>query len=261
MSISSVQSALSEPFNPYPDSASDTPYTTEAEAGTFFSTLLDIINPLQHIPLVSNLYRELTGDEIEPAARMVGGAVFGGPLGFASASANVLLEQASGNDLLGHAVAMFSGDETSPAEKMTADPELVAQTPGDTPGEAGNVLVAAAETAPPETIVWAGPRVIPSLARDVNSSLIQEVAQNSHTNTKDEKSTTNAAETPWLNEARTTAAAELSARENGQVVPAASPQPWVATTMLEALDKYDALARARSSSDRDATPDNPDQIR
>ena len=125
--------------------------------------------------------------------------MFGGPLGFASASANVLLEQASGNDLLGHAVAMFSGDETSPAEKMTADPELVAQTPGDTPGdtpgEAGSVLVAAADTAPPETIVWAGPRVIPSLARDVNSSLIQEVAQNSHTNTKDEKSTTDAAET------------------------------------------------------------------
>ena len=94
-----------------------------------------------------------------------------------------------------------------------------------------------------------------------NNSLIQEAAQNSHTNTKDEKSTTNATETPWLNEARTTAAAELSARENGQVVPAASPQPWVATAMLEALDKYDALARARSSSDRDATADNPDQIR
>jgi hypothetical protein len=31
--------------------------------------------------------------------------------------------------------------------------------------------------------------------------------------------------------------------------------------MLEALDKYDALARSRSSSDRDATADNPDQIR
>ncbi|MEP4884867.1 MAG: hypothetical protein ABJ215_00715, partial [Alphaproteobacteria bacterium] len=39
----------------------------------FFSTLLDIVNPLQHIPLVSSLYREITGDEISPSARIVGG--------------------------------------------------------------------------------------------------------------------------------------------------------------------------------------------
>lgn len=257
MSISSVQSALSEPFNPYPDSASDTPYTTEAEAGAFFSTLLDIINPLQHIPLVSNLYRELTGDEIEPAARMVGGAVFGGPLGFASASANVLLEQASGDDLLGHAVALFSGDETAPLDSLTADPEMVAEVPKD----AGSALVATAETASAETIVWAGPRVIPALAGDVNSSLIQQVAENSSSSTTLEKPTTDARETPWLNEARTTAAANLSARENGQVVPLASPQPWVATAMLEALDKYDALARARTDGDRNEPADNPDDIR
>jgi hypothetical protein len=84
-----------EAFHPYPDSADNTPYDTTGDAGNFFSTLLDIINPLQHIPLVSNIYREFTGDEIEPAARLVGGAVFGGPIGFASTTANVLIEQAS----------------------------------------------------------------------------------------------------------------------------------------------------------------------
>ena len=99
--------AFPEEHHFYPDSAINTPYEGTADAGEFFSTLLDIINPLQHIPLVSTLYRELTGDDINPAARMVGGAVFGGPIGFASASANVLLEQASGTDVMGHAIALF----------------------------------------------------------------------------------------------------------------------------------------------------------
>jgi hypothetical protein len=65
--------SLTEPFHPYPDSADNTAPGATADAGEFFSTLLDIINPLQHIPLVSKLYREWTGDEINSPARMVGG--------------------------------------------------------------------------------------------------------------------------------------------------------------------------------------------
>lgn len=65
--------SLTEPFHPYPDSADNTAPGATADAGEFFSTLLDIINPLQHIPLVSKLYREWTGDEINSTARMVGG--------------------------------------------------------------------------------------------------------------------------------------------------------------------------------------------
>ena len=39
---------------------------------TFFD-FLDVINPLQHIPVVSTLYRSLTGDEIDPASHGVAG--------------------------------------------------------------------------------------------------------------------------------------------------------------------------------------------
>jgi hypothetical protein len=72
----------------------------------FLSTLLDIINPLQHIPLVSNLYREITGDQISSSARILGG----GPIGLTSAATNAIFEQASGDDILGHTLAMFSDD-------------------------------------------------------------------------------------------------------------------------------------------------------
>lgn len=252
MAHTSVPSALTDTFNPYPDSASETPYTAEADAGEFFSTLLDIINPLQHIPLVSNLYREITGDEIAPAARMVGGAVFGGPIGFASASANVLLEQASGDDLLGHAVALFSDDTTPPTENMAAATAAASDTP-ENPGSAS--LKAAAEIEE-NAIVWAGPRVIPQFARPNNTDVIQQVAQNSNTFEAGEEATTTAADNAWLTESRTTAQANLAARETGQVVPLASPQPWVATAMLEALDKYDALARTRSEGDLNRPADN-----
>ena len=43
------------------------------EDGFNFFDLLDIINPLQHIPILSGLYRKITGDEISPGARMMGG--------------------------------------------------------------------------------------------------------------------------------------------------------------------------------------------
>ena len=81
---------------------------SSAEADDFLSTLLDIVNPLQHIPLVSTLYRDITGDEISPTASIVGGGLFGGPIGLASASANAIFEQASGDDLVGHALATVS---------------------------------------------------------------------------------------------------------------------------------------------------------
>jgi hypothetical protein len=114
------------------------------EGEDFFSTLLDIINPLQHIPLVSALYREITGDEISPSARILGGGLFGGPIGLASASANVILEQASGDDLLGHALAMISGDaEPGIAPQQAGTPNIHEQADA---GNADSIGYAGATT-------------------------------------------------------------------------------------------------------------------
>ena len=46
-----------------------------------FSDIVDMINPLQHIPVVSNLYQSATGDTMGSVAQIVGGAIFGGPIG------------------------------------------------------------------------------------------------------------------------------------------------------------------------------------
>lgn len=64
------------------------------EDGLTFGDLIDVVNPLQHIPLLSNIYRKLTGDSIDPAIRIAGGALFGGPVGAVLSAATVVIAQA-----------------------------------------------------------------------------------------------------------------------------------------------------------------------
>src|SRR5690554_5480943 len=98
--------------------------TAKASASKFgFSDFLDIINPLQHIPVVSTIYRELTGDELGAPARILGGALFAGPLGAAAGAASAAVEAVSGKDPGAHAVAFLgfgSGAGDVPATVIAA---------------------------------------------------------------------------------------------------------------------------------------------
>jgi hypothetical protein len=75
-----------------------------------FHEILDIINPLQHIPIVSTIYRHLTGDTIDPVAKVAGGALFGGMIGLGLSVADVAVEEATGKDVGDHIWALFDGD-------------------------------------------------------------------------------------------------------------------------------------------------------
>ena len=88
-------------------------YAGQPEVDFSFDDFLDIINPLQHIPLVANLYREITGDEISPHARILGDTLFGGPTGFIASLANVLYEGVAGEDVGETVIALFTGEENS----------------------------------------------------------------------------------------------------------------------------------------------------
>ena len=76
-----------------------------------FGDFLDIINPLHHIPIIGDIYRAITDDTIAPAARMVGGSIYGGVLGLLAAVLNVAAEKASGQDIGGNLMALFSDGE------------------------------------------------------------------------------------------------------------------------------------------------------
>ncbi len=78
---------------------------------SFLGAILDIINPLQHIPVISTIYRHITGDEISPMARVAGDALYGGPIGAAVGLADVAVESATGKDIGGNMMAMLSPDK------------------------------------------------------------------------------------------------------------------------------------------------------
>jgi hypothetical protein len=120
--------------------------------GFNFLDLLDVINPLQHIPFVSTLYRALTGDTIAPASRVAGGALFGGPIGAAVSLVNTIVAEWSGKDISDHVVAFFTGgDSADDAPQMAGDlPETEAAggTPKQTPGPPAGLAAAGHRAAP-----------------------------------------------------------------------------------------------------------------
>jgi hypothetical protein len=69
--------------------------------GSFsFKDLVDIVNPLQHLPVIGSVYRYLTGDEPSAGTRVIGDSLYGGPIGFGvSVVSTALLTDESGQDL------------------------------------------------------------------------------------------------------------------------------------------------------------------
>ena len=107
--------------------------------GFSFSDLLDIINPLQHIPFISTIYREVTGDEIAAAPKVIGGALFGGPLGLIAALGDTIVEAETGDDFANNMIAMVHqpGPGEAVGEVAAATGQLaVAPEPAPAPGVA-----------------------------------------------------------------------------------------------------------------------------
>jgi hypothetical protein len=95
--------------------------------GFSFLDLIDVINPLQHVPLIGTLYRQITGDTIDPLPRIAGSTLFFGPIGAAFAGANVVVEQFSGQDVGDHIMTALKsgGVGLSTAAAETAPPHAV----------------------------------------------------------------------------------------------------------------------------------------
>jgi len=103
-----------------------------------FKDLVDLINPLQHIPLIRNIYQAVTGDDtMKPAIKFMGDTLFGGPLAAVSSGVDAVIKQASGKDMMETVVGWFSHDnhttavaanaaDTLSGTIQTADTETVA---------------------------------------------------------------------------------------------------------------------------------------
>ncbi|MBK1671682.1 hypothetical protein CKO28_27220, partial [Rhodovibrio sodomensis] len=109
-----------------------------------FDDLLDVINPLQHIPVVSTIYREITGDTMQGAARIVGGGLYGGVGGLVGGLVNAIAEEATGRDLGGHVMAALGISDDTPTGG-TAPPPGVQLAGAPDPAGAANASSAGAD--------------------------------------------------------------------------------------------------------------------
>jgi hypothetical protein len=101
--------------------------------GFTFWDLVDVVNPLQHIPIVSTLYREMTDDTLDPAPRVMGDTLFMGPIGLVASVANVMIEHNTGKDMGGHVLAYFRDDAAPLSTKTAAADPAAAGTDGTDP--------------------------------------------------------------------------------------------------------------------------------
>lgn len=129
-----------------------------------FDDFVDFINPLQHLPIVSTVYRALSGDEISPQARAIGGAIYGGPAGMISAGVAMAIEEGMGDtpaDMLARAIGDDAPETAAqaaepnprpPTETIAAAPTLANATPN-----APSQTEFASKTAPAEQRTTAAP--------------------------------------------------------------------------------------------------------
>lgn len=141
-----------------------------------FADLVDMINPLHHLPIIGTLYREASGDEIGPLARIIGGTLFGGLIGLVFSIFDVAVEKNTGQDIGEHIMSGFSADEPDaehPPQRQgrvtieelpprAAAPKAPLITPAETSGPANPPAGPGAGLLPGPLLPGAAPAASPS---------------------------------------------------------------------------------------------------
>jgi hypothetical protein len=131
--------------------------------GMTFADFLDIINPLQHLPIISTIYRAISGDKIGLAAKLVGGTLFGGPAGFLAQGVISAFESGAGKttgEMLAELFHDVFGPDDAPdaAVALAANPSQSGAPETVTPaaptkGDTRNATIAWQANAPPAPLL------------------------------------------------------------------------------------------------------------
>jgi hypothetical protein len=98
------------PAPPAPQASAAAP---TSHGGFTFHDFLSIINPLQHIPVISTIYRAITGDTIGVPEKIAGDALYGGLWGAVSSVADAAFQAVTGKDFGDTVLALFTGSHNS----------------------------------------------------------------------------------------------------------------------------------------------------
>ncbi len=92
---------------------------TDDTGKSFFDNLLDVVNPLEHLPIVSTIYSHLTGDKPNDFTQVAGDALYGGPMGLLSSIGNIVFTHVTGKSLGDTVWGLVTGDDKSDASAPT----------------------------------------------------------------------------------------------------------------------------------------------
>lgn len=106
------------------DSPSATPFANGETPD--LGDLIDVVNPLQHIPLVNQYYRDWTGDDIGYLSQVAGGAFWGGSVGVATSFINIGLTSVMNKSPTEY-IKQFLGSDVAESSKPIKEKQSVAQ--------------------------------------------------------------------------------------------------------------------------------------
>jgi hypothetical protein len=119
------------------------------EEEDFFDHLWDVVNPLQHLPVIGTIYRAATGDRLDPVEKIAGGTLYGGLWGAVGAVASLAFESLTGRSVEDTVMAWLDGDDKAAPTRVAAaniSPKLSPPS-GDLP-DLANADLANADMAP-----------------------------------------------------------------------------------------------------------------
>jgi hypothetical protein len=104
--------------------------TDDSGGEDFFHRLLDVVNPLQHLPVVSTIYRAMTGEHIGPLEKLAGDALYGGLWGAVSSAADLAFEAATGKSAEDTVLGWFHHDASvGVADVKVSAPHMAVNAP------------------------------------------------------------------------------------------------------------------------------------
>jgi len=106
---------------------SDSPAPPAEPHESFFHHLLDVVNPLQHLPVIGTIYRAITGERLDAVEKIAGDTLYGGLWGAVASIADVAFEGLTGKSFEDTALALFKGNSaTKVAGVKVAAPTIAA---------------------------------------------------------------------------------------------------------------------------------------
>jgi hypothetical protein len=119
LAVTQIDPSISSiPFPALPQAGASAPAASAASApashsGFTFHDFLSIINPLQHLPVISTIYRAVTGDQIGVPEKIAGDALYGGVWGAVASVADAAFQAVTGKDFGDTVLAFFTGSHDS----------------------------------------------------------------------------------------------------------------------------------------------------